>query len=222
MAMESPSSQTPLNGSTTSLSIQSAGSRSSTNIRLADDVTILTSFGNPFAEEDELDPASYNLVTSFFSKMKSISDSFSSAVTSTSTTSGTTHTTASTPSGASEPRRPSVTTAPMSSSNISNKTSSDRPHSLFTAPSQIAPPLVSLTPAQSEVPTFSLEYEQGAPRPGSAGPYSPFDPSEGGQFGTSIPGFPIPDDTRSIKTSTSFHRSNSVSKAMRKIRGEGV
>ena len=46
---------TPLNGSTTSLSIQSAGSRSSTNVRLADDVNILTSFGNPFAEEDELE-----------------------------------------------------------------------------------------------------------------------------------------------------------------------
>lgn len=41
-------------------------------------------------------------------------------------------------------------------------------------------------------------------------------------FATSIPGFPIQDDARSIRTSTSLHRSGSVSKVIRRIRGEGA
>ena len=46
---------------------------------------------------------------------------------------------------------------------------------------------------------------------------------DGGIFGNTIPGFPIQDDARSIKTSTgSLHRSGSVSKVIRRIRGEGA
>jgi hypothetical protein len=47
--------------------------------------------------------------------------------------------------------------------------------------------------------------------------YSP----DGGIFGTAIPGFPIPDDARSIRTATSLQRSGSVSKVIRRVRGEG-
>jgi 1-phosphatidylinositol-3-phosphate 5-kinase len=93
---------------------------------------------------------------------------------------------------------------------------SDRPNPLFTAPASAAPPLVSLTPAQSELPTYAAELDPpGSHRPHPVGLDAP-------EYGTSIPGFPIPDDARSIKTSTSLHRSsNSVSKVMRRLRGEG-
>lgn len=75
---------------------------------------------------------------------------------------------------------------------------------------------MSLTPAQSELPTYAAELDSaGSHRPFPGGP-------DGPEYGTAIPGFPIPDDARSIKTSTSLHRSsNSVSKVMRRLRGEG-
>ena len=75
---------------------------------------------------------------------------------------------------------------------------------------------MSLTPAQSELPTYAAELDSaGSQRPYAGG-------LDGPEYGTSIPGFPIPDDARSIKTSTSLHRSsNSVSKVMRRLRGEG-
>lgn len=187
------------------------------------DPNTMTSFPNPFAEDDEQGQSSYNLVTSFLSKMKSsISAPLSSGSPGSSTIS-----TVSMPSpsvtsqGATgaqtvESRRPSLTaTQTTSASSISTKAPSDRPHhSLFKGAPVVAPPLVSLTPAQSEVPTFDNGQRTGMP-------YSPYD-WQGGSFGNSIPGFPIADDTRSIKTATTLHRSHSVSKVMRRIRGEGA
>ncbi|KAF9486525.1 hypothetical protein BDN70DRAFT_870095 [Pholiota conissans] len=224
--MESPNPTSPLMGS---LSGQSSRSRSST--KLTEDIPPgLISF-NPFSEEDEHDQSSYTIVTSILSRMKNtLSAPLSSAVTTSSNTptpSGQSNTAS---SGASELRRPSYTTTLTGPSTFSTRTTaSDRPYSLIAAPVQAAPPLVSLTPAQSELPTYTVDYD----RPDNKAPYSPsyspryspgLDTGESVpfQFGTSIPGFPIPDDARSIKTTTSIHRSGSVSKVMRRLRGEGL
>jgi 1-phosphatidylinositol-3-phosphate 5-kinase len=40
-------------------------------------------------------------------------------------------------------------------------------------------------------------------------------------YGTTIPGFPIPDDVRSVRTVGSLKRTESVSKIIRRLRGEG-
>ncbi|KAG6851365.1 hypothetical protein H0H93_005763 [Arthromyces matolae] len=192
-------------------------SRSRSNTKL-DDVTSLTSF-NPFSEEDENDQSSYTLVTSLLSRMKnSLSAPLSSTV------APPPMNTPPVPNqtviqGVPEQRRPSYNLQTQSSI-FSNK-SADRPFSLSTAPAQVAPPLVSLTPAQPEVLTYSTEY---AHSPSRAGPfYSPLvETGEGPPVATSIPGFPIPDDARSIKTAASLHRSGSVSKVIRRIRGEGL
>lgn len=215
--MSSPqmASSTP---GTSSVSAPSSRSRSST--KLADDLTSLTSF-NPFSEEDENDQSSYTLVTSIFSRMKNtLSAPLSSAVSAASTSTAIGNQTAVVGvTTASEARRPSYTI--QTQSNLSSRTS-NAPNSLTAAAhANPAPPLVSLTPAQSEVPTFNLDYERSPSRGGMF--YSPvYESSDGGMFGTAIPGFPIQDDARSIKTTTgSLHRSGSVSKVIRRIRGEG-
>jgi 1-phosphatidylinositol-3-phosphate 5-kinase len=83
-----------------------------------------------------------------------------------------------------------------------------------------APPVVSLTPVVSESPTFNISTETASTRGGRFGFISP-DAAEG-TYGTAIPGFPIADDARSIKTSTSVGpKSASVSKVIRRLRGEG-
>ncbi|KAF7307270.1 1-phosphatidylinositol-3-phosphate 5-kinase [Mycena indigotica] len=194
-------------------STQSSRSRSSTKLT-TDDLTSLTSF-NPFSEEDENEES---FVTSIFSRMKNTLAPLTSA-----STSGPSHpsTNAHTPASTSENRRPSYT-IPQLSSNLTSRTTSsnDRPNSLSAVQTaQPAPPLVSLTPAQSEVPTYSVDFDRSPSRSGALPSY---DSQDGGIFGTSIPGFPIPDDARSIKTTTSLHRSNSVSKVIRRIRGEGL
>ena len=179
------------------------------------DVTSLTSY-NPFSEEDENDQSSYTLVTSIFSRMKStLSAPLSSAVGTTSSTQSSSNFT-NQPIGASDSRRPSYTTV---GSNFSSRTTaSERPNPLIAAPSHTAPPLVSLTPAHSEIPTYTLEYERHMSQKASNSPAVDF--GDNILFG-SIPGFPIQDDARSIKTSASIHRSGSVSKVMRRLRGEG-
>ena len=179
------------------------------------DVASLTSY-NPFSEEDENDQSSYTLVTSIFSRMKStLSAPLSSAVGTTSSTQSSSNIT-SQPISVSDSRRPSYTTA---GSNFSTRsTASDRPNPLIAAPSHTAPPLVSLTPAHSEIPTYTAEYERQMLQKPSNSPSVDF--GDNVLFG-SIPGFPIQDDARSIKTSASIHRSGSVSKVMRRLRGEG-
>ena len=179
------------------------------------DVTSLTSY-NPFSEEDENDQSSYTLVTSIFSRMKStLSAPLSSAVGTTSSTQSSSNFT-NQQIGASDSRRPSYTTV---GSNFSSRTTaSERPNPLIAAPSHTAPPLVSLTPAHSEIPTYAVEYERQMSQKASNSPAVDF--GDNILFG-SIPGFPIQDDARSIKTSASIHRSGSVSKVMRRLRGEG-
>ena len=222
--MESPNATSPLIGS---FSGQSSRSRSST--KLTDDIPHgLTSF-NPFSAEDEHDQSSYTLVTSIFSRMKNtLSAPLSSAVT-VSSNAPAGNIPNNTASGTSEVRRPSYSTTQTGSSTFSSRTNaSDRPNPLIAAPVLAAPPLVSLTPAQSELPTYTVDYERTDNRnpysPGYYPRYSPgFDPGGDAsfQFGTTIPGFPIPDDARSIKTIASVHRSGSVSKVIRRLRGEG-
>ncbi|KAJ3922050.1 hypothetical protein F5877DRAFT_34648 [Lentinula edodes] len=189
-----------------------SGSRSST--RLGDDVTSLTSF-NPFSEEDENDQSSYTLVTSIFSRMKnSLAAPLSSAAATTSIVNNNGLNVNGTPAGAQDQKRPSLQSQ---SAGPARQSSIDRPNTL-SSHANPAPPLVSLTPAQSEAPTYSVEYERSPSRSGMF--YS--ESGDGGLFGTSIPGFPIPDDARSIKTTGSLHRSGSVSKVIRRIRGEGA
>ena len=179
------------------------------------DVASLTSY-NPFSEEDENDQSSYTLVTSIFSRMKNtLSAPLSSAVGTTASTQPSSNF-SNQPIGASDIRRPSYTTA---GSNFSSRiTASERPNSLNAAPSHTAPPLVSLTPAHSEIPTYTVEYDRQMSQKASNS--SAVDFGDNSLFGA-IPGFPIQDDARSIKTSASIHRSGSVSKVMRRLRGEG-
>lgn len=92
---------------------------------------------------------------------------------------------------------------------------------MIAVPAQAAPPLVSLTPAQSELPTYTMDYDQSPSRKGIFFFPGMEQGDSGGPFATSIPGFPIQDDARSIKTTASLQRSGSVSKVMRRIRGEG-
>lgn len=185
-------------------------SRSRSSTKIVDDVTSLTSF-NPFSEEDEHDQSSYALVSSLFSKVKNtLSAPLSSAGPST---------TPAYPTNApekqpSEQRRPSLQ---FSNSNQSNKSGSDRPTPFNILGPNPAPPLVSLTPVVSETPTYAVEADRPPSRDGF---YAPGTPDGGGY---AIPGFPIQDsDARSIRTNVSMRRSDSVSKVIRRIRGEGA
>ncbi len=193
-------------------------SRSRSSTKLADDVTSLTSFN--FLEEDEDDQSSYALVTSLLSRVK---NSFSTplSVTTTGSSSAGAGAASNATNNTAEPRRPSYTLTNQSSFS-SRGSASERPTAFAPVSSKSAPPLVSLTPAQSEVPTYNTDYDRSPSRSGMF--YSPSYESsgDGGMFGTSIPGFPIQDDARSIKTSGSLHRSGSVSKVIRRIRGEGA
>lgn len=203
---DSISVSTPVIGS---LGGQSMRSRSSTRL---DDVASLTSF-NPFAEEDENEQALYTL-TSLLSRVK---NTFTNSTSITAAPPTTRDSNVPIIPAGSDQRRSSYATMPSQTSSAVT----EKPLSLTTAPAQIAPPLVSLTPAQSETPTFSIEYDTSLPRRTAL--YSPiYDAGEGASFGTSIPGFPIQDDARSIRTTTSLHRSGSVSKVMRRLRGEGM
>lgn len=192
-------------------------SRSRSSMKLSDDVASLTSF-NPFSEDDDNDKSSYTLVTSIFSRMK---NTLSAPLAST-TTAGipTTGTNAPLPQNFADQRRLSHPGQSPVSAPVTKTPGSERRNPLHPAVASAAPPLVSLTPAQSEVLSYNAEYERSPSRAGAF--YSPvWDSSEGALFGTSIPGFPIPDDARSIRTSASFHRSASVSKVIRRLRGEG-
>lgn len=189
---------------------------SSSSTRVVDDVTSLTSF-NPFSEEDEHE-SSYTLVSSLFSRVKnSFAAPLSSAVTAASNTNGRD----AVPQN--EQRRSSVGTHPIQATSPVIKPVSDRfrPKIVGGSGPSLAPPLVSVVPALPETPTFSSEYEK-TPSRGNLF-YSPTTESQdGGAFGTAIPGFPIQDDARSIHTTTSLQRSASVSKVIRRIRGEGL
>ncbi|TBU34447.1 hypothetical protein BD311DRAFT_746176 [Dichomitus squalens] len=184
-------------------------SRSRSSTKIVDDVTSLTSF-NPFSEEDEHDQSSYALVSSLFSKVKNtLSAPLSSAGPSAAPAYPSTAPEKATP----DQRRPSLQ---YSNSNQSNKSGSDRANPFNINSSNPAPPLVSLTPVVSETPSYAADDRP----PSRAGIYRPDTPDGGGY---SIPGFPIQDsDARSIRTNVSLRRSASVSKVIRRIRGEGL
>ncbi|KZT08628.1 uncharacterized protein LAESUDRAFT_757348 [Laetiporus sulphureus 93-53] len=189
--------------------------KSRSNTKIVDDVTSLTSF-NPFSEEDEHDQSSYALVTSLFSKVKNtlaapLSSAAASAV------AGNIHHTPQNHAQTADSKRPSISNH---ASNQSSRSSVDR-HNLFNvAASNPAPPLVSLTPVVSETPSYIAELDRPPSRNGSF--YLP-DTPDGVVYGTAIPGFPIQDsDARSIRTTGSIRRSASVSKVIRRIRGEGL
>lgn len=189
----------------------STRSRSSTKV--VDDVTSLTSF-NPFSEEDEHEQSSYALVTSLFSKVRSsLAAPLHSAVAS--STPGASNT-GNPPAGqAHEQRRPTLSNATSTQSS-----KSERSNRFNVAASRPAPPQVSLTPVVSETPSYDIDYDRPPSRSGSF--YAP-DTPDGGMYGSAIPGFPIQDsDARSIRTQGSLRRSASVSKVIRRIRGEGA
>lgn len=211
-SVESASVNSPFVGS---YSGQSTRSRSSTKL---DDLTSLTSF-NPFAEEDENDQTPYTF-TSILSRVKNTFAASAAAAAAAAVTRDQ-NANANAPNIIDSQRRPSYTTTPSQNSTSSTKSAAtERPFSLSTAPAQAAPPLMSLTPAQSEIPTFTVEYDPSYTRRNTSSPV--YEAGEGASFGTSIPGFPIQDDARSIRTTTSLHRSGSVSKVMRRLRGEGI
>lgn len=193
-------------------------SMSRTSLQRLDDTPSLTSF-NPFSEEDENDQSSYALVTSLLSRVKN-------TFVPTLATSSNPAPSNQPPSGGSregstsEPqRRASLHTQ---NSNVSSRSAPERPTPLHRlSSSRPAPPLVSLTPVTSETPSFNLEYDR---PPSSRGffPSSVTENGDGPSYGVAIPGFPIQDsDARSIRTTISVNRQGSVSKTMRRIRGEG-
>ncbi|KAF8517300.1 hypothetical protein BU17DRAFT_50059 [Hysterangium stoloniferum] len=176
------------------------------SLKTMDDVTSLTSF-NPFSEEDEHDQSSYALVTSLFSKVKNtLTAPLISSATNTITS-------------------PTVNSATAKESlfpvNPSSRPQPERPGSLSILPSILAPPVVSITRVVSEASSYYNEHDRPPSRGGLfSSPIEPHDPT----FGTAIPGFPIADDARSIRTngSANLKRTASVSKVIRRIRGEGL
>lgn len=199
----------------------------------SDSVSSITFFP-PFAEEDADDQSSYALVSALFSRVRNaVSSSVNPATGPNPTLAGYGNPPAldsnlpqqqQQQSQQPQTRRPSlpITNQTQTSySSTNSQTPGGRPNTLASS-AKAAPPLVSLTPAQSEVPTYSQTDDRSPSRAGSFYSNSPLNEGEG-LFGTTIPGFPIQDDARSIKTSvsTSLQRSSSVSKVIRRIRGEG-
>jgi 1-phosphatidylinositol-3-phosphate 5-kinase len=159
----------------------------------------LTSF-NPFQEDDDVDQSSYAYVSSLLSMVR---NTFTQA--------------------------PSTKPAPAVSSGTSQPTISEnqprvgeRKKNLQVISKNPAPPLVSVTPVVSESPSLQRDIDSPISRTGLFS-FTTNDATEG-PYGTAIPGFPIADDARSIKTSTSVghKKSASVSKVIRRLRGEGM
>ncbi|KAH9982757.1 hypothetical protein BGW80DRAFT_1264842 [Lactifluus volemus] len=73
----------------------------------------------------------------------------------------------------------------------------------------------------ASVLSFNTDFDLSFPR-GTFINSSVSDSLDGGIYGTTIPGFSIPEDARSIRTTGSANRSASVSKVIRRIRGEGL
>lgn len=200
--MESPEQPT---SSTSDISTRLRGN---TTTKAVDDVASLTSF-NPFSQEDEHDQSSYTLVTSLLSRVKNSLAAPLSSTTSQPTVTNSTHNSV-------EARRSSTNASNTISSNPLKALLNDKapPFRSFKSSNSIpAPPVVSFIPVVPEFPTYNERV------PSRNGQYFTADGYDGGPVGTAIPGFPIPDDARSIHTTASLKRS--ASKVIRKIRGEG-
>lgn len=182
--------------------------------RPQEDVASLTSF-NPFSEEDEHDQSSYALMTSLFSRVK---NTFTTPLSSAPLVSNGTGVPV--PSNIPAERRRPLASVIQNHFNDSSRPSHERPPSMAVISSNPAPPLVSLTPVVSEGLTFNSDFDLSLSRAALINP-SATDGLEGGPYGTTIPGFSIPEDARSIRTAPSVRRSASVSKVIRRIRGEG-
>jgi 1-phosphatidylinositol-3-phosphate 5-kinase len=204
----------------------SVGAGSST-APFKDDPTRLTSF-NPFEEADENDQSSYTLVTALFSRVK---NSIASVTTSTNSTNSPPTQPAPTPTVTSPQPPAADSKRPPLNPHISHATrSSERERKPIHGQSKLrlssspAKPLVSLNSVLSDLPSVDRDDRQ-LDRPPSRTESIPFcEPSpETHGFGTSIPGFQLPDDARSIRsTTTPIRRSASVSKVIRRMRGEGT
>lgn len=192
-------------------------SPSQASSRQLEDVMSLTSF-NPFSEEDENDQSSYALMSSIFSKVK---NTFTTPLSSAPPPSTAGASALGPPNSAPTERRRPANSVVQNNSNESSQSSSERPPSLTVVPSNAAPPLVSLTPVVSEGLSFNIDFDLSLSRGALVNP-STSDSLDGGLYGTTIPGFSIPEDARSIRTTTSVKRSASVSKVIRRIRGEGT
>jgi 1-phosphatidylinositol-3-phosphate 5-kinase len=205
-------------------------------------VKSLTSF-NPFSEEDENEQSSYTLVTSLLSRVKN-SITAATASSNAAFASATSSSASAAPVQSAPPSGPATLTSPPLSSTTGEGTSSRRPtispHNLssistrsidrnatgkFKLSSGPAQPLVSLTPVVSEAPSVNIDRDADRDRerpPSRTGSMNTFqDTPESYSYSNSIPGFPIPDDARSIRSAMPVTRSASVSKVIRRIRGEG-
>ena len=80
-----------------------------------------------------------------------------------------------------------------------------------------APPLISMTPAISELPSYLYESESPKSKSGDLTNLAVVDH----EASTSIPGFPIQDDTRSIRMSNSLKWFGSPSKLIRQLCSNG-
>ncbi|KAG8691259.1 1-phosphatidylinositol-3-phosphate 5-kinase [Ceratobasidium sp. 423] len=172
---------------------------------------------NPFGDDDPGGQGGYALVTSIFSKVK---NTFA----------------ANGPSGTSASGNVPATPVAAPSTNENTNKPPNKPVSKIAAPtnppspsrapslkpatkslrpggSNPAPPLVSFAPIAVEQPRYVAE-----------GAYPSPQTYEGIErmYGTSIPGFAIPDDARSVRTVASTKRGASVSKVIRRLRGEGL
>ncbi|KAH9081792.1 hypothetical protein EDB83DRAFT_2503024 [Lactarius deliciosus] len=206
--MESPSA--------TTLQVGLPDTSFSASNRPQEDVASLTSF-NPFSEEDEHDQSSYALMTSLFSRVKNTFTTPLSSAPLVSTGTGVAVPSNTVPA---ERRRP-LTSVVQNHFNDPSRSSHERPSSMTVVSSHLAPPLVSLTPVVSEGLTFNSDFDSPISRVAFINP-SASDGLDGGLYGTTIPGFSIPEDARSIRTAPSIRRSASVSKVIRRIRGEGL
>ncbi|KAG8884991.1 1-phosphatidylinositol-3-phosphate 5-kinase [Tulasnella sp. 331] len=194
-----------------------------------DDATTLTLFGNPF-ENDEKEDTSWS---SLLSKVKNtFSAPVSAAVSTTAVTTPSSSGTSSPPirhteepHGAPNASRrssnsKSIVSVGTSARIVQNKTFALRQTSA-------APPLVSLTPVISEQPSFPGDNHSdgGSMRGASPGPGylgGSMEAAENSHYGHFIPGFPINDDAKSIRTTGSGGgRNESASKVIRRLRGQG-
>ncbi|KAF8683231.1 Translation initiation factor IF-2, N-terminal region [Rhizoctonia solani] len=184
------------------------------SIRATMDSPVTLTTHNPFEDDDLGGQGGYALVTSIFSKMKNTFVATGP--------SGATTTSVPTPSVI-VPTTGENTNKPANKA-VNKVTSPTNPPSPVRAPSlkpatkslkpggsNPAPPLVSFAPIAVEQPRYIAEGASIAPQT--------YEGVEG-IYGTSIPGFAIPDDARSVRTVASTKRGASISKVIRRLRGE--
>ncbi|KAB5595039.1 1-phosphatidylinositol-3-phosphate 5-kinase [Ceratobasidium theobromae] len=173
---------------------------------------------NPFGDDDPAAQGGYALVTSLLSKVK---NTFANGPSATATSSSAPTNAAPSTSDIGTKSVAKPTTKPLSKpALIASVPPPVRAPSLKPATKSLkpggsnpAPPLVSFAPIAVEQPRYIAEGAYASPQAYEGGE---------GAYGTSIPGFAIPDDARSVRTTASTRRGVSVSKVIRRLRGEGL